>query len=227
MTEQTIFDIAIVGAGPAGSVAAYAATARGMRVALIDQRGFPRDKSCGDGIGPGGARLLKRLRLDHVLADAQPIGQVSIMGPDGTEARSDVPVIDGESQHGYVVAREIFDDRLFRAALDLGAVDFSGHKLTDFTETADRRTLKLRPGGTHDGESEFELSCRLVIGADGAYSTVRRLLNVPNHPTRNTLLAMRAYADVPEDFEPRLIFEFSRDLLPLYGWIFPNGAGSV
>ncbi|MGH3430521.1 MAG: hypothetical protein ACRDQZ_23640, partial [Mycobacteriales bacterium] len=85
----------------------------------------------------------------------------------------------------------------------------------------------LRPGGAHDGQSALTLGCRLLIGADGAYSAVRRLLGVPNHPTRHTLLAMRAYADVPENFETRLMFEFNRDLLPGYGWIFPNGDGSV
>jgi len=46
-----IFDVAVVGAGPAGSVAAYMAATRGLRVALIDRQAFPRDKPCGDGIG--------------------------------------------------------------------------------------------------------------------------------------------------------------------------------
>jgi len=52
-----VFDIAVVGAGPAGSVAAYAAARRGLRVALIDRQTFPRDKACGDGIGPGATAL--------------------------------------------------------------------------------------------------------------------------------------------------------------------------
>jgi len=230
MTEQNIFDLAVIGAGPAGSVAAYAAAARGLKVALVDQRDFPRDKSCGDGLGPGGYSLLKRLRLEHIVADMKPIGQISILGPDGSEAASDVPVIDGEPQHGYVVARETLDDRLFRAALELGATDFSGHKLTEISLGDDLHELTVRPsdaGKAGGEEAEVRLHCRLLVGADGAYSTVRRLLRTPAHPTRHTLLAMRAYADVPAEFEPRLIFEFDQSLLPGYGWIFPNGAGSV
>ncbi len=221
----------VIGAGPAGSVAAYAAAARGLRVALVDQRRFPRDKSCGDGIGPGGSRLLQRLRLGHVLADATAISRLCIAGPDGTQARSEIPTVDGESQHGYVMARTTFDDRLFRAACQAGAEDYSGYKLhlPDGGDTRGDacRIVTVRRTDAGDGSGEIKLSCRLLIGADGAYSAVRRLLRVPAHPEHATLLAMRAYADVPADFEPRLMFEFSRDLLPGYGWIFPNGSGSV
>ncbi len=237
MTRAVLFDVAVIGAGPAGSVAAYAAAARGMRVALIDQRTFPRDKSCGDGIGPGGARLLRRLRLGHVLDGATPIGRISIAGPDGTQARSDVPTVDGAPQHGYVVARKTFDERLFQAACHAGAADYSGHKLHLSDDSITRteasagtgsyRTVVIRPTGTGRASEDVRLSCRVLIGADGAYSAVRRLMGAPTHPERDTLLAMRAYADVPTDFEGRLMFEFSADLLPGYGWIFPDGAGSV
>ena len=48
------YDVLIVGAGPAGSNAAisYKKLNPGLRVGLIDKAIFPRDKSCGDAIGP-------------------------------------------------------------------------------------------------------------------------------------------------------------------------------
>ena len=44
------FDVIVVGAGPAGSTAAYRLAQQGARVALLDRATFPRDKPCGGGI---------------------------------------------------------------------------------------------------------------------------------------------------------------------------------
>src|SRR5919197_5664067 len=57
------FDAIIVGAGPAGSTAALCLARAGARVALVDRRTFPRDKACGDLIGPRGVGLLNQLDL--------------------------------------------------------------------------------------------------------------------------------------------------------------------
>ncbi|MFN7372987.1 MAG: FAD-dependent oxidoreductase, partial [Cyclobacteriaceae bacterium] len=48
--NRIILDVAIVGAGPAGCTAALALTDSGLRVGLIDQARFPRDKTCGDAV---------------------------------------------------------------------------------------------------------------------------------------------------------------------------------
>lgn len=225
-----VWDLAVVGAGPAGSIVAYVAAGRGLRVALIDQRDFPRDKSCGDGIGPGVARLLNKIGLSDVLAGETAIEEVEIIGPDGTTVRSQVPVLDGQLQSGYVVPRERFDHQLFSAALNAGAADFSRHKLVgiftgesgDGRVAATHRGLMLRGGG-----GETVLRCRLLVGADGPYSVVRRVLSVPAHPARHTGIAMRAYAELADRFDVRLIFDFHREVLPGYGWIFPDGKGMI
>ena len=57
------FDVVVVGAGPAGSVAALVLARGGARVALVDKAVFPRDKACGDLIGPRGVQLLVDLDL--------------------------------------------------------------------------------------------------------------------------------------------------------------------
>jgi choline dehydrogenase-like flavoprotein len=58
------FDAIVVGAGPAGSVAALVLARGGARVALVDRSSFPRDKACGDVVGPRGVRLLERLGVN-------------------------------------------------------------------------------------------------------------------------------------------------------------------
>src|SRR3954471_6993537 len=62
------FDVAVVGAGPAGSVTAYRLATAGARVLLVDRATFPRDKPCGGGVTMRAARLLP-FSLDPVVED--------------------------------------------------------------------------------------------------------------------------------------------------------------
>ena len=57
------YDVLVVGAGPAGSTAALVLARAGATVALLDKARFPRDKACGDFIGPRGLQVLADLGL--------------------------------------------------------------------------------------------------------------------------------------------------------------------
>ncbi len=131
-----IFDVAVVGAGPAGSVAAYAAATRGLRVALIDRQAFPRDKPCGDGIGPGAVHIAQELGLDDIFSGDKPVHTLRVTGPDGSGFHSSIPSIAGMAIQGYVVPRIHFDKRLFDRAIGVGAHDYSGMKFVG-TEISD------------------------------------------------------------------------------------------
>ena len=225
-----LYDLAVVGAGPAGSTTAILAARRGLRVALIDRQTFPRDKTCGDGIGPTAVRTLREIGVGDVFDGCTPVRDVTIYGPGGEQLASPIPTIDGEAAYGYVIPRIEFDQRLFNRALAEGAEDFQGHRFTGMRLLPDRREIDLR---TADG-AELTIQARLVVGADGAYSAVRKELDppAPSAAKNHTLLAMRAYADSPDflpgaKFGPQLLFEFTRDLLPSYGWIFPADGGRI
>src|SRR5438045_9184959 len=60
-------DVAVVGAGPAGTAAALFAARRGYRVIVFDKRAFPRDKPCGEGLMPGGRPALRELGLEDAI----------------------------------------------------------------------------------------------------------------------------------------------------------------
>ena len=74
MKNKEIFDVLIVGAGPSGSNTAisYKNLNPDLKVGIIDKAIFPRDKSCGDAIGPGVINALKRFNNEHTYLTVNP-----------------------------------------------------------------------------------------------------------------------------------------------------------
>lgn len=224
-----MFDIVVIGAGPAGSVAAYAAARRGFEVALVDRRTFPRDKPCGDGIGPGAVRVLRELGMGAVFEEHPAVEHLTVYDPDGRRLDSEIPDIDGRPMYGHVITRYDFDHELFRAACEAGVTDLTGMRYLSMTAAPDLRQVTLR---VSDG-TETTVDARLVIGADGAYSAVRKTLcGKARRDTRHLSVALRAYASSGDflpggSVGPRLMLDYSRELLPGYGWVFPLDDGRV
>ena len=98
------YDVIVVGAGPAGSVAAFVLAKAGARVGLVDKAGAGRDKACGDLIGPRGVRLLDDLGLG--VPGAQTAGDMIVTGPNGRRVL--LPARPGRTYpgHAIVVPRE-------------------------------------------------------------------------------------------------------------------------
>ena len=99
-----VIDALIVGAGPAGTVAAAVLARAGARVRLVDRARFPRDKLCGDTVNPGTLALLRRLGLsDRIETRGLPIEGMLITGGDGVAVESRYPVGSGRA----LVRREL------------------------------------------------------------------------------------------------------------------------
>jgi len=204
-----VWDVAVVGAGPAGSAAALAALrARpGARVLLLDRHDFPRDKACGDGIAPHALDELARLGVADVLADRVPVRRLRLTAPDGTVAARTV------QRPNYVVPRELLDARLVDAAVRAGAV----------LEQRTVRRLEVRPDRVVlDGE----VAARVVVGADGANGVVRRQLGLARQPAEATAVAVRGYAAAPPG-EPEQVIVLSPRDWPAYAWSFAAGDGTA
>src|SRR5215218_7282993 len=117
-------DIVVVGAGPAGSTAALVLARGGARVALVDKARFPRDKACGDLVGPRGVQLLRDLSVDVPVA--MPVGDMVVVGPTGRRVR--LPCYPGTTYPGHALAapRVSLDATLLDAAVSAGAERFLG-----------------------------------------------------------------------------------------------------
>src|SRR5688572_11044431 len=85
--------VAIIGAGPAGSVAAILLARRGWAVTLVEQHRFPRDKVCGECLSALGVDVLERHGLARVLKRLGParLTKTTLVAPDGSEATVDLP----------------------------------------------------------------------------------------------------------------------------------------
>jgi menaquinone-9 beta-reductase len=215
------FDVVVAGAGPAGSVAALVLARGGARVALVDKAEFPRDKACGDLIGPRGVGLLDELGVS--VPDAGQGADLLVVGPSGHRSR--LPAFPGRAYpgHGVVVPRVVLDDALRAAAVAAGAEPVRARVSAADTGPDGR----LRALLTSDGQ---RLEADAFIGADGALSPVARLAGMLDPDTALWGFAIRAYlpAEVPL---PLLVLLDSAPwrIYPGYGWLFPgeNGQANV
>jgi flavin-dependent dehydrogenase len=232
VTSDNTSRILVVGGGPTGAATAIALRRElpGAHVTVVDKATFPRDKTCGDGLGPGARRVLDGLGLSDRLKQFHMPMSVAISGPGGVEALARGPLMEGRDLAGYVTPRLALDDLLLGAARDAGAEVREGVSFEGMAPVGGGPGGPGEPGdhGLGGGErvtlSDGEATFDLVVGADGAYSGVRRAMGVERPAMRHTHIAMRAYGKVTHPDKPvsdTLRFDFLESLLPVYGWVFP------
>jgi menaquinone-9 beta-reductase len=188
-------DVLIVGAGPAGSVAATVLARAGAKVRLIDRAAFPRDKLCGDTVNPGTLAILRRLGLSARIEDGGlPVEGMRLTGGSGVAVDGRYP----DGRIGRALARREFDWALLTCAVQAGAA-FE-------PQTSVRRAIVDEEGGRRrvdgvvsiaQGGAERAIRARVTIAADGRRSTIAFGLGLARHPARPRRWAIGAYfADV-------------------------------
>lgn len=200
---MTAWDLAVVGAGPAGSAAAIGALGVDptLRVALLDRADFPRDKSCGDGIAPHVIDLLEGAGITGIVEGHVPVPRLRLQrGPFGADRKMVRPT--------WVIPRTVFDQRLVEAARAAGAT-LLRHRVRDLVQHS---SILL----------DRAVEARTVIGADGAHSNVRRALGLSPGPMA---VAVRGYAPTPPNRANAQVVVFDTAVQPAYAWSFDRGDG--
>ena len=221
----TLYDVLIIGAGPSGSNAAisYKNLNPNLKVGLIDKSIFPRDKSCGDAIGPGVISALKRFNNQHILDNEPQVVSTTLYGPENIGIQNYIPEVKNkEDSVVYVIPRIDLDNRILNLAKDLDVDVFEGYSFVSFEKDLDNKlVVEIK-----NGDNITKLGAKILVGADGANSRVRKQLNVNTNSDWHKAIAIRAYIDSPnylEIFKERtLMFEINVSAEKGYAWAFPS-----
>ncbi|MGA7804720.1 geranylgeranyl diphosphate reductase [Bradyrhizobium sp.] len=216
MANAELFDVVVVGGGPAGATAAHDLASLGRSVLLLDRAG--RVKPCGGAIPP---RLIRDFDIpDHLLVAR--VNSARMVSP--SDRQVDMP-IDG----GFVgmVDRDVFDEWLRQRAARAGAVRRIG-LFRRFERDVTGVTVVHYEKRTAEGRmSQKVVRCRAVIGADGALSAVARQCI----PGADRLAYVFAYHEIvrsprhDSDFDGSRCDVYYRGTVSpdFYGWVFPHG----
>lgn len=218
------YEVAVVGAGPAGAATALALAAQGRSVLLVDKRAFPRDKACGDAIPARAIAELEQLGLASEVRAAgfYPIHNVRLFPPSGRSVDIRRETSDSEV-YCYIAPRFVFDSLLVGRAIAAGSTFLVGQVRDVVRECGHVVGLQAEV----NGQLKY-ISSRVVIGADGAASIIaRRLGRASSHNWAHYGIGVRGYISDFGVLPNTLEMHFCKDLLPGYAWIFPVGQGKV
>ena len=212
MTYSELFDVVVVGGGPAGATAATDLAGQGRSVLLLDRAG--RIKPCGGAIPP-------RLIRDFAIPDALLVARAtSARMHSPAERRVDMPI-----EGGFVgmVDRETFDEWLRVRAVDAGAVRRAGafERIDRDPDGVAVVHYKEKAGG-----ADVAVRARTVIGADGALSAVAKQV-IPGADRTRHVFAYHEIIRTPRTEEtasaPCDIYYEGKLSPDFYAWIFPHG----
>lgn len=201
LKESIVYEVAIIGGGPAGATcAAFLATA-GLRVLLLERSIFPREKVCGDCVNPLAWEVLDHLGLrEKVLACTHSVLEgVRFLGIDGTCVR--VPLPQGATP----------ELGLTRARLDQVLLDHARRCGVEIHEDATLKALERRPDGwrLQSGAGVFEAS--QIVAADGRNSTVARLLGLMPPPLAMERIAVQTHLPTPAGLGNDVLLHFVKE----------------
>lgn len=207
-------DVVIIGAGPAGTAAGYRLARAGYRVLILDRQRFPRKKACAGGITPK-AMALFPYDISHLVL--RTCHRVKITRPGG-----DAFLVKDKEPLCYMVQRKDLDRFSLAKAVAAGAEFRVAERILSLDQTVSGARLKILENGEEKG-----VRTRFVIGADGANSRIRRLIESPGfdevgRPDRmEKYPALEADVRVTSARDYPMEFDFSRGIRGYY-WIFPK-----
>ncbi len=206
MLKNNSFDVIVVGAGPAGAIAAYHLAKAGLQVCVLEKAQLPRRKVCGGGLTH---RAFKEIPFEISDAIDKHIqwGHLSFHGWQVGDVIAQTPI-------AYLVSRRDFDAALQKQAQSQGAQIKTQARVLSIEQDTD--TVRAFTNDTIY-QSQY------LIGADGIHSPTAQAARLI--PQRTTSLSYEARLTLPDNINnpavKSITFDFGT-ILGGYGWIFPK-----
>ena len=220
-----MYDVIIVGAGPAGTTAALYAHRLELKCILLDKAVFPRDKICGDALSGKSVRIMRELdildELDNL--DGSEINRITFGSPKNIQFDVNLKGTQNNDQitKGFVIPREIFDNYLFEKA-NAVADTRQGFSVKDLI--FENNYVVGVKGKTRSGKEE-EFCAPVVMGCDGSNSIVARKLGLYEMEMDHTSVAVRCYYEGVKGLTDQIELHYVKEVNPGYFWLFPAGDG--
>lgn len=201
-----MYDVIVVGMGPAGSTAAYELASGGLKVLGLDKEKFPRYKSCGGCISTKIEAILD-FDISEVIEDTVYGATFTYKSDRALDIISDRPV-------GHNVMRDRFDAFLVEKARKAGAEVIEGCRVKSLVDDGSSVIVTSADG--------TEYRAKVVVGADGASGfTGREYFGLDPRQSAVSITAEVPYDRASANVQGRLFIDFGG--VPFgYGWIFPK-----
>ncbi len=211
---EEIFDVLVVGAGPAGSSTVIFLRESNAKVLLVDKEFFPRDKPCGDGLSGKSISLLREMDLIEEIEkfEHEKIKGVLFSSPNGLNVSIDA---ENKKTCGIVIKRKNFDNILFEKAKQVAKV-LEGIEVKNFEVKSDSILVSAKNIKTH---KHVTFNTKSIVFANGSTCFASKQLGIDF--TDSEAIALRAYFENVNGLSNRLEIHFVNELIPGYFWIFP------
>ncbi|ADU63556.1 MAG: geranylgeranyl reductase family protein [Pseudodesulfovibrio sp.] len=215
------YDVIVVGAGPAGTCTAIHAARQGLHVLLLDQKKFPREKTCGDALSSLAIAELNSLGLLPRLLEIPhtPVQKITYHGADTSSVTVPILKIDDTASEAGIICRRILLDALLMeiaAEEEVEVVDWCR-----ITEVLVKGGQAYGVKGERGGGRGVSWTAKVVVGADGSDSLVARQMNMPRYPEYRAL-AVRGYFRQVLGIRGNIEVHFPEEVLPGYVWFHPT-----
>ncbi|MET4004332.1 MULTISPECIES: geranylgeranyl reductase family protein [Arthrobacter] len=227
--------VLIVGAGPAGSTAAWHLASAGIDVTVLEKTRFPREKVCGDGLTPRAVREMALMGLPHEPSEGWRRNKGLRLIAAGRQIEVPWPELSDFPNYGLIRTRLGFDEALANHARAAGATILEGHSVTqaltdDAGTVVGARASLVDGAGRKTGET-VDFQADVVLAADGNSTRTAVSLGHAKRDDRPMGVAYRTYFTSPrhEDDWMEGWLELPSPngrVLPGYGWVFGVGDGT-